>query len=190
LPPDNPPLNRALGTLGQCLRAAREASGLTGAELAARLGTGWRQPTVSKIENGRQLIPIEELHAWAAATAADPAPLLALREKAAAEYASHQERQAAAGGIIPIQDELTALASSCTYLAEYQPALVPGRLQTPDYIREKALGNAELLAKRLPADQVGHLVAAKLRRQASSTSPAASSCTSSARPRSTCASAR
>jgi hypothetical protein len=89
-----------------------------------------------------------------------------MREKAAAEYASHQERLAAAGGIIPVQDEITALASSCTYLAEYQPALVPGRLQTPDYIREKALGNAELLSERLPADQVGHLVAAKLRRQA------------------------
>jgi transcriptional regulator with XRE-family HTH domain len=166
LPSDYPPLNRALGALGQRMRAAREAAGLTGADLANRLGTGWRQPKVSKIETGRQLITVEELHAWAAVTDADPAPLLALREKAAAEYASHQERQAAAGGVIPVQDELTALASSCTYLAEYQPALVPGRLQTPDYIREKALGNAELLAERLPADQVGHLVAAKLRRQA------------------------
>jgi transcriptional regulator with XRE-family HTH domain len=166
LAPDNPPLNRALGALGQRLRAAREESGLTGADLANQLGSGWRQPKVSKIETGRQLITIEELQAWAGVTGADPVPLLALREKAAAEYASHQERQAAAGGIIPIQDEITALASSCTYLAEYQPALVPGRLQTPDYIREKALGNAELLAERLPADQVGHLVAAKLRRQA------------------------
>jgi transcriptional regulator with XRE-family HTH domain len=166
LPADNPPLNRALGALGQRLRAAREASGLTGSELANRLGSGWRQPKVSKIENGRQLIPVDELHAWAAATDADPAPLLALREKAAAEYATYQEREAAAGGVIPIQDELTALARSCTYLATYQPALVPGRLQTPDYIREMALGNEELLAEGLPADQVGHLVAAKLRRQA------------------------
>jgi transcriptional regulator with XRE-family HTH domain len=166
LPPDNPPLNRALGALGQRLRAAREASGLTGSELAARLGVGWRQPKVSKIETGRQLITVEELHAWASATEADSAPLLALREKAAAEYATHQEREAAAGGVIPIQDELTALARSCTYLAEFQPALVPGRLQTPDYIRELALGNEELLAEGLPADQVGHLVAAKLRRQA------------------------
>jgi transcriptional regulator with XRE-family HTH domain len=167
LPPDNPlPLNRALGALGQRLRAAREAAGLTGSELATRLGASWRQPKVSKIENGRQLITIEELHAWAAATTADPAPLLALREKAAAEYSSHQERLALEGGAVPIQDELTALTRTCTYLAEYQPALIPGRLQTPDYIREKALGNVEFLAEGLPADQVGHLVAAKLRRQA------------------------
>lgn len=166
MPPDSPPLNRALGALGQRLRAAREASGLTGSELATRLGAGWRQPKVSKIETGRQLITIEELDGWAKATGADPAPLLALREKAAAEYATYQEREAVAGGVIPIQDELTALARSCTYLAEFQPALVPGRLQTPDYIRELALGNEELLAEGLPADQVGHLVAAKLRRQA------------------------
>jgi transcriptional regulator with XRE-family HTH domain len=166
LPTDNPPLNRALGALGQRLRAAREASGLTGSELAHRLGAGWRQPKVSKIENGRQLITVDELNAWAAATGADPAPLLAMREKAAAEYATYQEREASAGGVIPIQDELTALARSCTYLATYQPALIPGRLQTPDYIREMALGNEEFLAEGLPADQVGHLVAAKLRRQA------------------------
>jgi transcriptional regulator with XRE-family HTH domain len=166
LPPDNPPLNRALGALGQRLRATREASGLTGADLASQLGAGWRQPKVSKIETGRQLITIEELHAWASATEADPTPLLAMREKAAAEYSSHQERLAEEGGVIPIHDELTALVRSCTYLAEYQPVLVPGFLQTADYIREKALGNEEFLAEGLPADQVGHLVAAKLRRGA------------------------
>jgi transcriptional regulator with XRE-family HTH domain len=166
LPSDNPPLNHALGALGLRLRAAREASGLTGADLAARLGTGWKQPKVSKIETGRQLVSLDELQAWAAVTGADPVPLLALREKAAAEYSSHQDRLTREGGAVPLQDELTALTRTCTYLAEYQPALVPGRLQTPDYIREKALGNAEFLAEGLPADQVGHLVAAKLRRQA------------------------
>jgi len=166
LPPDNAPLNHALGALGLRLRAAREASSLTGTDLAARLGAGWRQPKVSKIETGRQLISLDELHAWASVTDTDPAPLLALREKAAAEYSSHQERLAREGGAIPLQDELTALTRTCTYLAEYQPALIPGRMQTPDYIREKALGNAEFLAEGLPADQVGHLVAAKLRRQA------------------------
>ena len=166
MPPDNAPLNHALGALGLRLRAAREASSLTGTDLAARLGAGWRQPKVSKIETGRQLISLDELHAWASVTDTDPAPLLALREKAAAEYSSHQERLAREGGAIPLQDELTALTRTCTYLAEYQPALIPGRMQTPDYIREKALGNAEFLAEGLPADQVGHLVAAKLRRQA------------------------
>lgn len=162
---DPPPLNRALGALGERLRAAREASGLTGSELAARLGPGWRQPKISKMETGRQLIAPDDVIAWATATGADPAPFFALRVKAAAEYASFQDREAAAGGMLPIQDELTALARSCTFLAAYQPALVPGRLQTPDYIREKALGDADFPVDGLPADQVGHLVAAKLRRQ-------------------------
>jgi transcriptional regulator with XRE-family HTH domain len=165
LPPSSP-LNRALGALGARLRAAREAAGLTGTELAEQLGEGWLQPKVSKMENGRQLIAEADVHAWARSTGVDPAPLVAMRAKAAAEYATHQERQQAEGGLIPVQDEITALTRSCMFLAEYQPALVNGRLQTPDYIREKALGNREFIEKTLPADQVGHLVAAKLRRQA------------------------
>ena len=160
------PLNRALGGLGERLRAAREAAGLTGSELARQLGGGWLQPKISKMETGRQLIAEADVHAWARITGAEPAPLLALRAKAAAEYSTHQERQLEAGGLLSFQDDLTALTRSCTYVATYQPALVPGRLQTPDYIREKALGNRDLLAEALPVDQIGHLVAAKLRRQA------------------------
>lgn len=164
MPPS--PYRNSLGALGDRLRAAREAAGLSGAELAERLGPGWRQPKVSKIENGRQLIPEADVRAWARITGADAEPLLALHAKAAAEYASHTERLAEAGGVVGLQDELTALTRSCTFLAEYQPALVPGRLQTPDYIREKALSNRDLADHGLPPDQVGHLVAAKLRRQA------------------------
>ena len=164
--PTSSPLNRALGALGARLRAARETAGLTGAELAERLGAGWLQPKISKMENGRQLIPEADVLAWARITGAEPAPLLALHAKASAEYATDHQRQAEAGGLIPVQDEITALTRSCTFLAAYHPALVPGRLQTPDYIRDKALGNRELIENDMPADQVGHLVAAKLRRQA------------------------
>lgn len=118
------------------------------------------------METGRQLIAEADVRAWARLTQAEPEPLLALRAKAAAEYESFQERRADTGILVAAQDELTALAQSCTWLAEYQPVLVPGRLQTPDYIREKALGNRELIEKGLPPDKVGLLVAAKLRRQA------------------------
>ena len=161
-----PPINRALGGLGERLRAAREAAGLSGTELAALLGPGWRQPKVSKMETGRQLIAAADVTAWARATGADPVPLLALRAKAAAEYATYKDRIDEAGGALPLQDELTALDRSCTFLAEYQPALVPGYLQTADYVREKALGNRDLAADGLPPEMIGHLVAAKLRRQA------------------------
>lgn len=157
------PLARTLGGLGARLRTVREDAGLTGVELAAALGEGWHQPKISKIENGRQLPTAEEVTAWATVTAVAVEPLLSLREKAASEYGAHKDLIARAGGAVPLQEELTSLARSCTTFAEYQPALVPGYLQIPDYMRQKALGSDFLVT---PRDQIGHVVAAKLRRQA------------------------
>src|SRR5437763_1956288 len=117
---------RALGGLGARLRAVREAAGMSGLQLARTLGPGWRQPKVSRIENGVQLPTEDEIYAWASAVGADPAPLLALRGKALAEYGAWRDRITGAGGPAAFQDELRALEASCTaLLAEYQPALVP-----------------------------------------------------------------
>lgn len=160
-----PPIGRALAGLGARLRALREAAGLSGVQLAEALGRGWRQSKISKLETGRQLPTIAELNAWAAATNADPQPLVALRAKASAEYGAHKERISTAGGAIAVQDELTALVRSCTFIAEYQAVLVPGRLQTPAYIREMSLGNEFLADNGITADVLDHLIAAKIRRQ-------------------------
>jgi transcriptional regulator with XRE-family HTH domain len=133
------PTSTTLGALGARLRELREQAGLTGAELATVLGAGWRQPKISKIENGRQLPTEAELIAWAKATRTEAAPLIALRGKAAVEYGTHRDRIARASGAVAHQQDLTRLAESCTFLAEFQPALVPGRLQTAAYMREKSL---------------------------------------------------
>jgi transcriptional regulator with XRE-family HTH domain len=156
---------RALGGLGARLRAVREAAGLSGAELAKALGPGWRQPKVSRVENGQQLPSVEEIEAWARATGADPTPLLALREKASAEYGTWRERIAGAGGPAALQDEIAALERSCTtLLAEYQPGFIPGLLQTPAYMREMAEGEEFLAADGITPDELGRLIAAKVRR--------------------------
>lgn len=160
-----PAIGRALAGLGARLRALREASGLTGTGFAAALGPGWRQSKVSKIENGRQLPTTEDLAAWAAATGADPAALATLRLKASAEYKAFKDRIDDAGGAVARQDEITALAHSCTFLAEFQSVLVPGYLQTPAYMREKEQGNDFLAANGIPPDVFDHVIAAKLRRQ-------------------------
>jgi transcriptional regulator with XRE-family HTH domain len=157
--PGTPPRNRALAGLGARLRAVREAAGLSGAELADALGAGWRQPKISKIETGRQLPTIDEVAAWSRVTGADPEGLLALRTKAAAQFAEYRDQFAAAGGRVALQEEVTALASSCTFLAGYQPSLVVGYLQIPAYMRALAPPGA-------PEDEVGNVIAAKVRRQA------------------------
>jgi transcriptional regulator with XRE-family HTH domain len=158
---------RALAGLGERLRTVREAAGMSGLELARALGPGWRQPKISQFETGQKLPTPDEVEAWADKTGADPAPLLALREKASAEYGPWLDRIAGAGGPAAFQAEIGALERSCTdLLAEYQPALVPGLLQTAAYMREMAEGEEFLDKYGITADNIGQLIAAKIRRQA------------------------
>jgi hypothetical protein len=144
---------------------------MSGLQLARALGPGWRQPKISRIENGLQLPTADEISAWAHAVGADPAPLLALRLKASAEYGIWKERMAGAGGPTAFQDELRALETSCrSLLAEYQPALIPGLLQTAAFMRGTAAGEEfgeEFLEEDgVTPDDIGRIIAAKLRRQA------------------------
>ena len=158
---------RALAGLGERLRAVREAAGMSGLELARALGPGWRQPKISQFETGTKLPTRTEIEEWADKTGADPAPLLALQEKAAAEYGPWRDRIAGAGGPAAFQDELGALERSCTeLLAEYQPALVPGLLQTAAFMREMAEREEFLDQYGITPDNIGQLIAAKIRRQA------------------------
>jgi transcriptional regulator with XRE-family HTH domain len=157
----------ALSGLGARLRALRSEAGVSGLQLAKTLGTGWRQPKVSRIESGLQLPTEEDIRAWAAAVGAEPGPLLALRRKASAEYGVWKDRIAGAGSPAGLQDELRALEASCTQLlAEYQPALVPGLLQTAAFMREMADGEEFLAENGIGPGTIGPLIAAKLRRQA------------------------
>lgn len=140
---------------------------MSGLQLARALGPGWRQPKVSRIESGLQLPTEAEITAWATAVGTDPAPLIALRGKASAEYGPWRERIAGAGGPAAFQDELRALESSCkTLLAEYQPALIPGLLQTAAFMREMADGEEFLAEDGITPETIGPLIAAKIRRQA------------------------
>lgn len=163
---ESPPASsQALGLLGTRLRAVREKAGLSGAELARMLGPGWWQPKISKIETGRQLPTDAEITAWAEATGAELEPLLALRAKASAQYGAWRDRVANAGGPTALQSEIGALEEACSYLAEYQPAMIPGRLQTPAYLQGMAAGDKFLAEDGISPADVSRIIAAKVRRQ-------------------------
>lgn len=123
--------------LARYLRAIREDSGISGNQLASRLG--WAQSKVSRIETGRQLPSEGDLHEWAdelGQPAATLGRLLVMLDQARSEYQSWKTGFAIAGGAAQKQGELRFLESRSHRIRSFQPLLVPGLLQTPAYAEE------------------------------------------------------
>ncbi|MGH3905784.1 MAG: helix-turn-helix domain-containing protein, partial [Pseudonocardiaceae bacterium] len=130
------PRNPHRARLAARLRALRAAAGLSGNRFAQQLG--WAQPRVSKLETGRQIPTEDDLDAWVAATGSgdeQAAELAALLSAARIEYATWRGVQRTAGGLAGRHAERAAWEAATTRIAEYQPALIPGLLQTAAYAR-------------------------------------------------------
>jgi transcriptional regulator with XRE-family HTH domain len=124
--------------LGASLKKAREAAGLTGVQLAQRLG--WAATTgkgkVSKLEGGRQTPTSDEISAWATATGVNERlrdQWLALAEQEREEQANYRARMA--GGQQAIQRQYGDLASHTTRFTFFETFVFPRYLQTPEYMR-------------------------------------------------------
>jgi transcriptional regulator with XRE-family HTH domain len=123
--------------LGARLRELRQRAGLTGVQFGERAGMS--QSKVSKIETAKQLPTDDDIRQWAEAIESGSAPageLLALLERARAEYATWKEHYRAAGGAAAKQADSLALEAQATRIAEFEPAFIPGFLQTAEYARE------------------------------------------------------
>jgi hypothetical protein len=98
---------------------------------------GWPQSKVSKIETLKQLPTESDITAWAEATgaASRTVELLERLRDARIEYAGWKDafRSSGAAGT---QADLLAIEKQSTRIAEFQPAMIPGLLQTADYARE------------------------------------------------------
>jgi transcriptional regulator with XRE-family HTH domain len=119
---------------GARLRRLRLEAGLTGKQLADR--AGWAQSKVSRIETGQQSITTDDVRAWATASCSSPElleDLLANLRSLRVEHAAW--RRQLRGGHAPKQRALIALEGSATLDRTFQPDLIPGLLQTPDYAR-------------------------------------------------------
>jgi transcriptional regulator with XRE-family HTH domain len=120
----------------------REDAGLSGKLLAERLG--WPASKVSRLENGRQTASISDVEAWTDALGV-PGPVRAglvedLRSLRV-EYATWRRQMR--GGFAPRQRAGRALLEGTRALRAFQPALVPGLLQTAEYARVVYRGVAE-----------------------------------------------
>lgn len=121
--------------LGRRLRELRQAAGLTGAQLAERLGSS--QSAVSRYELGQMVPPADVVDQWAeavGATAEEHAELVDLAELAETETVVWR-RRSRRGGLAERQQETLEMEASAGVVWSFQPILMYRLLQVPGYAR-------------------------------------------------------
>ena len=133
---------QALGEFGTRLRRLREDAGLNGKQLAAALS--WPHSKVSKVELGRQRPTTDEVVAWVAATGADDQLDDLLIDLRSSRVESAPWRRQLRGGHAPRQRAGARLEASAQVIRAFEPAVIPGLLQTADYARQFMAKHADL----------------------------------------------
>lgn len=162
--PDTDP---ARDRLASRLRELRAATGLSGNRFAVER-IHWAQSRLSRVELGRQLPTKEDIHAWVVATEAGPGvtdELLDLLRRAQAEYISHRDEYRRSGGGAGVQAKIGRKEAKATHLRSYQPGLIPGLLQTPEYARELLSLPCGPLALGETPEEIERMIAARVKRQ-------------------------
>jgi transcriptional regulator with XRE-family HTH domain len=146
--------------LGEALRAVRAHAGLSGEQLAKRLGIS--QSRVSRIELGQQVASADLVRRWAEVTGAPEkrcAELVGWAESAGSEAVAW--RAAMSRGLARLQRDSRELEESAATIRSFQPVLVPDFLQVPEYARRiVAASNPQHSASEIAA-----AVAARMDRQ-------------------------
>jgi transcriptional regulator with XRE-family HTH domain len=146
--------------LGEWLREMRDAAGLTGTEVARRLG--WAASKVSRIENHEGVSPgdvRELLDVYGITDPRDVRPLVEM-----ARQAQQRGWWQGYGDILPPWfATFVGLEAGASEERDYRGALVTGLLQTPAYAR--ALMSAELPSGRAAAGELERLIGLRLERQ-------------------------
>ncbi|MGK4591484.1 helix-turn-helix domain-containing protein [Amycolatopsis sp. w19] len=163
-PPD-PASDRA--RLAMKLRAIRAATGLSGNQFAKTLG--WPQSRVSKIETAAQFPTGEDVSRWLAAADAvtEEDAVTELLKRARIESVSFRQEFQKPGGATAQQRSVLDLERQASRVATFQPALLPGLLQTPGFMRELlALPSGPASTGGASDTDVEHMVAVRIERQA------------------------
>jgi transcriptional regulator with XRE-family HTH domain len=131
-----PAYQRERKRLAAALKALRAGAYPSGAQLAVQLG--WAQSKVSRIETGRQRPSEEDISAWVGATGGSPetaAELLGMLRAARVEYVAWKDayRELGADGV---QADILAYEAQSARIAEFQPAMISGLVQTAGYARD------------------------------------------------------
>jgi len=160
-----PAYQRERGRLAEALKALRVGAGLSGARLARMLG--WQQSKVPKIETRKQLASEGDIAAWAGASGAAPetaGDLLAMLRGARAEHAAWKDayRESGAGGV---QAGILELEAQATRIAEFQPGMISGLLQTSEYGWEFLHLACGPLSNGQDEDEIDRMAARRMQRR-------------------------
>lgn len=141
------------------LRILRDMSGVSGRDLARRIGIS--QSKVSRLEAGTAQPSATEVTAWtrAVGAAGETARLLDMLAEVARDEV--ETWQAAMEGRPQVQDDIREREAEASRTRSFQPAVVPGLLQTPAYAQRVF----SMLKSYVPQTSVAAAVAARLDRQ-------------------------
>jgi transcriptional regulator with XRE-family HTH domain len=126
------------GGLANRLHGMRRAAGLTGDQLAKRLG--WTRTKVPKIENGTQMPSRDDVAGWVRACGQPEAVAVELIGMLAEGHTFRREwRQELERGHVAIQLDWRQMERQARLYRNVEVLAIPGLLQTPDYARYRAL---------------------------------------------------
>jgi transcriptional regulator with XRE-family HTH domain len=153
-------VEEARNALGQRLRELRRQAQLSGKELAESLS--WQPSKVSKIENGKQTPTDDDVKAWTRATNTEGETEALLASLHTLEVQHAEWQRVLKAGMVGHQLELSEQDAKTKLYRSFEPAVVPGLLQTPEYAR--ALFSRAVTVHRVPND-VSNAVAKRMQRQ-------------------------
>ncbi len=143
--------------LATALRDLRQRAGLTGVEAARRAGMS--QPKISKLENGHLLPSVKDVQALLALYQAGSVEREDLLELAGRLHATiESNRTILRRGAARTQARLGQLEQGATTLRYFSPVVIPGLLQTAEYMRR-------VFSLELSGAELARTVAARQERQ-------------------------
>jgi transcriptional regulator with XRE-family HTH domain len=128
-------VDEARNALGKRLRELRQQAGLTGKQLAELLS--WPASKVSKLENGRQTPTDDDIRGWTATTNSDGATEALLASLHTLEVQHAEWQRVLKTGLLSHQVELTETDQQTKLYRAFEPVVIPGLLQTPEYARAR-----------------------------------------------------
>ena len=153
-------VHEARTALGNRLREARQAAGLSGRQLAESLS--WPPSKVSKLENGRQTPTDDDIQAWTSATHTEDETDALLASLHTLEVQHAEWQRILRTGLKPHQRDLLELDQKTRLVRAFEATVIPGLLQTAEYARFRFAEVTRML--KLPSD-LDEAVAARVKRQ-------------------------